>query len=608
MCSIQDELLEALSQLSLNSSGDQKIPYMQQLIDGLNKEGMSRSDCTEKLLEKDFFTHVKPSLTSDDAAEKSKAAELIAEVAKVDKGREACLQQNVVPLFVSLLMSSDITLVIQACRALGNICFEFDLGREAVDKCGGLEKLVDVLKNYLHSNDSGSERLHTVSCGFLLNLSNTHESIQEKAIDQGVIEILKDYLQQHADEENATRMALLSLGNFSDTNAGKAKIEAHRIPSVLMNLIDKIGDNLDTLLEVLGALSESEGVKIELAENSICDQLLSIIKDNMDDQDEDCVHLQKLASDLIVLLLTGDKSMDIIYGQSACYDEIVTWLDLNKPDQLQVSGALSIGNIARNERNCEKLVKDGITEKLLVLLKQPFEKVNVTLQHAVFSALRNMAIPVLNKTVMLKSDVIHCVIPYAKSDMSPVQFKLLGLLRMLVDGQEAAAVQLGTDTEFVSRLVVFCAVDDHAGVKGEACRLLAWLIKHSRSTEVMKTVIQSKGIPHLITMATSEYVLMQNEALVALSLIASSVLKEASQEMISGNLINVLKTILVTTDAQPEILANAVTVVNLIIPHEDLKKKMLEEGFISVLKQPHIASLDILSSQVTKALQALESD
>lgn len=37
----------------------------------------------------------------------------------------------------------------------------------------------------------------------------------------------------------------------------------------------------------------------------------------------------------------------------------------------------------------------------------------------------------------------------------------------------------------------------------------------------MRTVIQGGGVKHLVTMATSEHMIMQNEALVALGLIAA---------------------------------------------------------------------------------------
>ena len=40
----------------------------------------------------------------------------------------------------------------------------------------------------------------------------------------------------------------------------------------------------------------------------------------------------------------------------------------------------------------------------------------------------------------------------------------------------------------------------------------------------MRNVIRAQAIPYLVTMVTSEHVVMQNEALVALNLICSTVL------------------------------------------------------------------------------------
>lgn len=59
---------------------------------------------------------------------------------------------------------------------------------------------------------------------------------------------------------------------------------------------------------------------------------------------------------------------------------------------------------------------------------------------------------------------------------------------------------------------------------GEASRMLAWLIKNGRSGELMRNIVREDGIQPLVSMVTSEHIVMQNEALVALTLISSSVL------------------------------------------------------------------------------------
>ena len=54
--------------------------------------------------------------------------------------------------------------------------------------------------------------------------------------------------------------------------------------------------------------------------------------------------------------------------------------------------------------------------------------------------------------------------------------------------------------------------------------MLAWLVKNSRSAELMRNIVREDGIQPLVAMVTSEHVVMQNEALVALTLISSAIL------------------------------------------------------------------------------------
>lgn len=69
---------------------------------------------------------------------------------------------------------------------------------------------------------------------------------------------------------------------------------------------------------------------------------------------------------------------------------------------------------------------------------------------------------------------------------------------------------------------------------GEGTRLLASLVKNGRSVELMRNVVKCQGIPPLVAMVSSEHLVMQNEALVALTLISSTVLGLSSQGQIKG--------------------------------------------------------------------------
>jgi len=59
----------------------------------------------------------------------------------------------------------------------------------------------------------------------------------------------------------------------------------------------------------------------------------------------------------------------------------------------------------------------------------------IRLQHALLSALRNLAIPAENKSILLKDGLVATVLPMMEVPTFPVVFKLLGTLRMAIDGQ-----------------------------------------------------------------------------------------------------------------------------------------------------------------------------
>ena len=57
---------------------------------------------------------------------------------------------------------------------------------------------------------------------------------------------------------------------------------------------------------------------------------------------------------------------------------------------------------------------------------------------------------------------------------------------------------------------------------------MSWIIKNSKASQVMRNLVRAEGMQHLVTMATSEHLVMQNEALLALNLVASTVLGKGS--------------------------------------------------------------------------------
>ncbi|KFW82409.1 Rap1 GTPase-GDP dissociation stimulator 1, partial [Manacus vitellinus] len=430
--------------------------------------------------------------------------------------RNPCVDAGLIPPLVQLLNCKDQEVLLQTGRALGNICYDS----------------------------------HT---------------LQSQLINMGVIPTLVKLLGIHCQNAALTEMCLVAFGNLAELESSKEQFAYTNIAEELVKLFKKQieHDKKEMIFEVLAPLAENDVIKLQLVEAGLVECLLEIVQKTVDSDKEDDIAELKTASDLMVLLLLGGK-----YGlslSSAKQQQIfvmlfgyqislfINFLN-NLEDLLPTSKHLTDGN-------CIHMVDNGIVQKLMDLLDRHVEDGNVTVQHAALSALRNLAIPVVNKAKMLSAGVAEAVLKFLRSEMPPVQFKLLGTLRMLIDAQAEAAEQLGKNVKLVERLVEWCEAKDHAGVMGESNRLLSALIRHSKSKDVIRTIVQSGGIKHLVTMATSEHVIMQNEALVALALIAALELVTAEKDLENAQLVQILHRLLSDDRSAPEIKYNSMVLI-----------------------------------------------
>ncbi|XP_030012347.1 rap1 GTPase-GDP dissociation stimulator 1 isoform X1 [Sphaeramia orbicularis] len=410
---------------------------------------------------------------------------VIAEMARDAAVREPCIEAGLVKELVPYLNSSDQEMLLNTGRAIGRICFDNSYQQDQLVQSGVIPRLVSIMRTY-PENDP----LVNVCLLALCNLADI-ESAREALTEQDVADVLIFQLKRSPDAERR-----------------------------------------HVVLEILGSLGESDTLKLQFAESGVPEALSEMIRNLQGGSDPHDLCSIKIASNLIVSLLLGDESMQKCFGEGSgvVYQDVLSWLQSTNT-QLQLSGALAIANFARNDSNCVKMLDLGVVPHILTLLEQHVVEGDVSVQHAGLSALRNLAIPATNKVRMLEDGVMERIKTLLRSDMPPVQFKLLGTLRMMVDGQEEAAMVLGRDATLLARVMEWCEAKDHAGVRGEASRLLAAVIRHSRSPEVVRAVAKADGVRHLISMATSEHVIMQNEALVGLA-IASAIDIESMKDPI----------------------------------------------------------------------------
>lgn len=192
------------------------------------------------------------------------------------------------------------------------------------------------------------------------------------------------------------------------------------------------------------------------------------------------------------------------------------------------------------------------------------------LQHALLSALRNLVIPKENKSVIIKAGLVETILPMLKIHQAPVVYKLLGTLRMLIDGQPELAHRLLENVTLIQQLIEWCQSSECSSVTGESFRLMAWLIKHaykdtasniggvtskaasasaspppssppSTNRSSLKAFIRNVGsVQSMVTMLSSQHLVMQNEALIALCIMSSLFISYTDNDATDLNLAKIL--------------------------------------------------------------------
>lgn len=455
-------------------------------------------------------------------------ADAIAELCKVPENRPAFSVPAVTNSMVNLLSNANADVVMHTMRAIGNLCFENSVARKLIGR-RGLQALIDILKKQFDPETVDNKTV-CICCGAMMNLVMSDDDLLKACIELQVAKLFETVIKHNIAEfdtmENTIGHLIFVLNMMCEH-----LIDAWLPLSTVEVLVDvlKVSINPEIscmCLEVLRIQSESDEIKLALAHKGTCELVYDLVQrygSHVDD--EGSRSILKMACDLIVVILTGDASMEFLYdnGKGKVYEQMVFWLNSEDVDLLS-TGILAIGNFARNDKHCIQLVDDGLAKKLLGILKYYSNDADTKVQHALLSTLRNLSIPSENKSKLLDENLVDILLSMLNINQSPVEFKLLGTLRMVVDGQEKTAAELIERTDFVGKLVDWC-YSEHLGVRGEAPRLLAWLIKNCHSPTSYPSVLRiPKSVKCLVEMMCSMHPVMQNEALLALNLLCASCL------------------------------------------------------------------------------------
>ncbi|KFV03369.1 Rap1 GTPase-GDP dissociation stimulator 1, partial [Pterocles gutturalis] len=472
-----------------------------------------------------------------------KAAQVLSEIARNEEMKKPCIEADLVLTLIPFLESTDQEMLLHAGRAIGRICYD-------------------------------------------------NRDLQEELVKVGVITPLVRILTDYAENEPLVHVDLLALCNLAYLDTAKEALSKTKVAEQLVKQLRRAENHerLEIVFEVLQALAENDSLKVQLVEAGVQEVLSEILLRLQGTSQAEDTCIVKAASDLIVSLLLGEE-------QSKSYS--LNLIKIQKQSRQRLSEfSICIINFYHcvsyltclvvplsSDGNCIRMIQLGVIHQLLDLLEKHVESGDVSVQHAALSALRNLAIPVVNKVQMLEEGVAERIQALLRSEMPPVQFKLLGTLRMLADGQADAAEILGQDPMLLNRLVQWCDVNDHTGVHGEANRLLASILRHNRSQEVVKAIQEAQGVKHLVSMTTSEHAAMQNEALNALAIASAIDLETLEESFKESQLVQSLHKLLQDDNTSPEVKYNSMGLLCRLLNSGDLRQEIEEDKIKETLEQ-----------------------
>ncbi|NXH20395.1 GDS1 protein, partial [Bucco capensis] len=486
-----------------------------------------------------------------------KAAQVLSEIAKNEEMKKQCIEADLVLTLIPLLESTDQEMLLHAGRAIGRICYG-------------------------------------------------NRDLQEELVKVGVITSLVRILTDYAESEPLVHVDLLALRNLAELDTAKEALSKTKVAEQMVKQLRRAENHerLEIVFEVLQALAENDALKVQLVEAGVQEVLSEILLRLQDSSQAEDTCIVKAASDLIVSLLLGVSILSRLENSQGkeTLDSKICMINFY---YVYLSHLLGF---ASSDGNCVRMVQLGVIHQLLDLLEKHVESGDVSVQHAALSALRNLAMPVVNRVQVLEEGVAERIHALLRSEMSPVQYKLLGTLRMLADGQADAAEILGQDPMLLNRLVQWCSANDHSSVWGEANRLLASILRHNRSQEVVKAIQEAQGVKHLVSMTTSEHAAMQNEALNALAIASAIDLETLEESFKESQLVQSLHKLLQDDNTSPEVKYNSMGLLCSLLNSGDLRQEIEDDRIKETLEELCSHSNASVVKEAVTTLQVLRRE
>jgi len=284
-------------------------------------------------------------------------------------------------------------------------------------------------------------------------------------------------------------------------------------------------------------------------------------------------------------LALNDDVMVGLYENASLLLEFLQSTELD----VQLNGAMIIGNLARNDEHCLGLVEAGCVGPLVRLLAVKDPRV----QQLVAGALRNLAIPPPNKVKIVNAGALPPLITLLSSTNAHAMFAAIGALKCLMTTAEGRrefmrAGGVGPLCKIKDAIIIDASQADHPDgekkpkdlrIQCEAARTLALLLE---DREAVRAVVEHGGLGLLNFLLESGFEILQFEGVKAVRSIVETADIDLQMLVEAGILDNLVG--LVSRAKTDSVKLDDLVVISLLLEHESCKQALQERGLVDALQ------------------------
>lgn len=462
-------------------------------------------------------------LAAADLQDAAAAAEAVAELGKDEASRDAVGAKGAVweALVALLLRTSGDGMAFtparrQALRAIGNLCYDHDENRKRLLDAGGVTAMARAMAALTEQDGELVEGAAAVSTGALLNAATTQADVARQLVEAGAVGSLL-WLLQGAPGEGEVSVALRCLVELSEVQAAADEICDKAPVPLLVRLMTEAADDEEAAptITLLNLISRKDSALIRFAEQDTLERLIAA------SQQTERPNVAKTAALVVSVALADDGCLSHVFPEDGSSDKVIldmlgAWIATPELVDLQIAGAIGIGNFCRSDAHAEQVgSRSDALDGLLAMSRHDWGSV----KHAALSSLKNIAKLDANKARLCALGLPAHLCTLVQDPQAPVQYLASSLLRALLPSMAPAAASalVAADNALVPRLVHLSHSEEQA-VAAESTRALLNLTKFSRSPEVATAVVDAQALPSFVAMLASEHEMLRVEASVVLAL------------------------------------------------------------------------------------------